>query len=136
MNTADTTKYKNLLETERDILVTQLNKVAFQDDENPTDWVPKRQSQNISDGEAVEEFELAEEIQVFENNTATVKELESRLNDVLDALKKIESGEYGIDEVNGEPISPERLDANPAARTSVENAVTVEQEPLTENEID
>lgn len=136
MNKIDVEAFRNTLETERDSLIAQLEKVAFRDDENPNDWVPRRQSQNISDGEAVESFELAEEIEEFENNTATVKELESRLNEVLAALDRIEAGTYGIDEVSGEPLAPERLAANPAARTSVANAPQLEQEPKTQNEVD
>ncbi len=40
------------------------------------------------------------------------------LKDVNDALKKIETGKYGIDEETGKPIPKERLMANPAARTA------------------
>jgi RNA polymerase-binding transcription factor DksA len=41
-------------------------------------------------------------------------------------LKKIEDGTYGIDEVDGKPIPLERLEANPSAKTKVENAEKVE----------
>ena len=136
MSNPDYNKYKTLLEAERDQLINDLEKIAFRDDENPSDWVPKRESHNISDSEAVESMELAEEIESFENATATVRELEDRLNDVLAALERIGNGNYGIDEVTGEPIDPNRLAANPAARSSAENAPHLEQKPLTENEID
>ena len=81
-------------------------------------------------------MELAEEIEQFENNTATVKELERRLNEVLAAITRIDDETYGVDEVSGEEISIERLRANPAARSSVENAPHLEREALTENELD
>jgi RNA polymerase-binding transcription factor DksA len=132
----DTNKYQQQLEKERDRLIAELEKIAFRDDENPNDWVPRREDQNISDNEAVENFELAEEIEEYEKNTATVKELEGRLNEVKAALKRISDGKFGIDEVSGEPISPERLEANPAARSSVANAPQLERKPKTENEID
>ena len=132
----NTDKYKKQLEDERDNLITDLEKIAFRDDENPNDWVPRRQDQNISDGEAVENFELAEEIETYENNTATVKELETRLNEVKAALERIEDGTFGIDQVDGSTISADRLAANPAARSSVENAIHLERQPKTENEID
>lgn len=134
--TGDFSKYEELLNIERDRLLSELEKLAFRDDENPNDWVPRRPNQNISDGEAVEELELAEEIEKFENNTATVKELEARLNEVLAALDRIKDGTYGIDEISGEKIAANRLEANPAARSSVENAPHLEQEALTENELD
>ncbi len=35
------------------------------------------------------------------------------------ALHRIDLGTYGIDEVTGEPIDPERLEVIPAARTNV-----------------
>lgn len=132
----NTDTYKQKLETERDQLIADLEKIAFRDDENPDDWVPKRSDQNISDGEAVENFELAQEIEEYENDTATVKELEGRLNEVLAALERIEHGTFGIDQVSGEPLSANRLEANPAARTSVENAPHLETEAKTQNEID
>lgn len=136
MDTQMIEKYQALLLQEQAELIASLEKIAFRDDENPSDWVPKREDLNISDGESVENFELAEEIEHYENNTATVKELENRLNDVKDALIKIDNGTYGIDEISGEALPPERLDANPAARSSVKNAPQIEQQPSTANEID
>ena len=136
MKDTEVQKYQAQLEKERDQLIASLEKVAFRDDENPSDWVPRREDLNISDGEAVEELELAEEIEKFENNTATVKELEGRLNEILSALNRIEAGTFGIDEVSGEEMGADRLNANPAARTSVANAPKLEQEATTQNEID
>jgi RNA polymerase-binding transcription factor DksA len=132
----DLNHYRSLLNAEQERLVSNLEKMAYQDDTNPDDWVPIREDLNISNGESVEAFELAEEIQEFESQTATVKELEARLNEVKAALERIEDGTYGIDEVDGSPIDEDRLHANPAARSSVDNAPTLEQEPLTENEIE
>ncbi len=39
------------------------------------------------------------------------------LKDVNDALKRIETGKYGVDEKSGKPIPLNRLLANPAARS-------------------
>lgn len=132
----DLDHYRSLLINEHDRLVSNLKTMAYQDEQNPSDWVPIRENLNISDGEAVESLELAEEIQEFESQTATVKELESRLNEVKAALERIESGDYGIDEIDGSPIDQARLNVNPAARSSVSNAPTIEEEPLTKNQID
>jgi DnaK suppressor protein len=38
------------------------------------------------------------------------------------ALQRLDDGTYGIDEVTGEPIADERLEALPTARTNVGNA--------------
>ena len=36
------------------------------------------------------------------------------------ALARVDDGTYGIDEVTGEPIDPDRLDAFPTARTNID----------------
>ena len=61
--------------------------------------------------------DFADSISEYEENTALVKELETQLKDINEALVKIKSGKYGICEISGEPIEKERLEANPAART-------------------
>ena len=60
-------------------------------------------------------------IEDYETNTAILKQLEIQLNDVKDALLKIEDGTYGQCEVNGHLIEEGRLRANPAARTCMEH---------------
>jgi RNA polymerase-binding transcription factor DksA len=42
------------------------------------------------------------------------------LAEIQAALRRIDEGTYGIDEVTGEPIPPERLEAVPTARTNVD----------------
>ena len=44
------------------------------------------------------------------------------LNDIEDALQKIEDGTYGVSEKSGKPIPKERLEALPTARILVEEA--------------
>jgi RNA polymerase-binding transcription factor DksA len=48
---------------------------------------------------------------------ATVATLETKYRTVMHALRKIENGTYGVCEISGEPIEPERLRVNPSART-------------------
>ena len=129
----DLNRYKELLEAELKELEQSLSQIAFRDDQNPNDWVPKREDMNINEAESLE---VAEEIEAFEENSATVKELETRYNDIKAALERIKNDTFGIDEISGEPISKERLAVNPAARTSVENAPQVEQEATPENNVD
>jgi RNA polymerase-binding transcription factor DksA len=58
-------------------------------------------------------------VEEYGNNTAILKQLETQLLDVSDALTRIEEGTYGVCEVCGEQIEEGRLNANPAARTCV-----------------
>lgn len=47
---------------------------------------------------------------------------QEELNDIEDALQKIEEGTYGISEKSGKPIPKERLEALPTARILVDEA--------------
>ena len=59
----------------------------------------------------------ADIIEDMEEDSATVTELEGRMNLVLGALEKMEEGTYGICEVCGADIEHDRLAANHAATT-------------------
>lgn len=61
--------------------------------------------------------EVADKIEEFETNQAIAGSLKEELNEVIQALEKIEAGSYGICEIGGEKIEQDRLKANPAART-------------------
>jgi RNA polymerase-binding transcription factor DksA len=54
-----------------------------------------------------------------EKDFSILEELEAELAELEAALRRIDDGTYGVDEVTGEPINPERLDVVPAARTNV-----------------
>jgi RNA polymerase-binding transcription factor DksA len=54
-----------------------------------------------------------------EKDLSILEQLESDLAEIQAALRRIDEGTYGIDEVTGEPIPPERLEAVPTARTNV-----------------
>ena len=60
-----------------------------------------------------ETFEREKDLSILEG-------LESDLAEIEAALQRLEDGTYGIDEVTGEPIAPERLEALPTARTNVD----------------
>jgi RNA polymerase-binding transcription factor DksA len=55
-----------------------------------------------------------------EKDLSILEGLERDLAEIEAALQRVDDGTYGIDEVTGEPIDPERLDAFPAARTNVD----------------
>ncbi|MEX0933145.1 MAG: TraR/DksA C4-type zinc finger protein [Candidatus Paceibacterota bacterium] len=114
-NDIDTDYFKRKLEEERDILHEQLQKVGRQNPNNPEDWkgVPDFTVTNEADPN-----DVADKIENFEENSVIAEELEVRYNEVLDALKRIEAGAYGICEASGEPIEADRLEANPSARTN------------------
>jgi RNA polymerase-binding transcription factor DksA len=69
-----------------------------------------------------DENEVADKMEELSTNIPIVEELEEQYNDVILALEKIKNGNYGLCESGGEPISPDRLNANPAARTCVAHA--------------
>lgn len=71
------------------------------------------------DGEQSDPNDVADQIEELVTNVPLVEELELRHTEASEALEKMDSGIYGLCEVDNEPISLERLKANPAARTCV-----------------
>ena len=57
-----------------------------------------------------------------EKDLAILEQLEGDLAEIEAALQRLDEGTYGVDEVTGEPIAAERLDAYPVARTNVDSA--------------
>ena len=55
-----------------------------------------------------------------EKDLAILESLETELAEVEAALRRLDEGTYGVDEVTGERIDPARLDARPEARTNVD----------------
>lgn len=111
----DTHHYKVLLEKERDHLTTQLDKLGSRDPSQPNNWDVARSDIDVVQADQNEFADKNEELHV---NSIVLDELETRYRLVVHALEKIEKGTYGICELSGAPIEPERLAANPAARTS------------------
>ena len=70
---------------------------------------------------SADENELADKLEELEDNEGILDQLEKQLEDVNNALERIEKGNYGICEVSGEPIEKERLMANPAAKTCMKH---------------
>jgi RNA polymerase-binding transcription factor DksA len=111
----NTNHFKGKLETEQAQLEEELGAIArFNDETNVWEATPDQDMMGeIDDNDAADRFED------FEARSSMVSTLQARLTDVKDALKKIEAGTYGICEVSGEKIEEARLEANPAARTSM-----------------
>jgi DnaK suppressor protein len=64
--------------------------------------------------------DFASETLEREKDLAILEGLELELAEVEAALRRLDEGSYGIDEVTGERIDPERLEAIPEARTNVD----------------
>ena len=111
----DTSKFKSLLESELKLLEKELNTVGRRNPNNPSDREAVQGETNI---DTADRNEVADGIEQYEENSGILKELETRYNNVKLALEKIEGGKYGICEISGEEIELDRLEANPAARTS------------------
>lgn len=62
----------------------------------------------------------ATEVDQYSDNLPVENTLEKKLQDIIDALEKMEKGTYGICENCQKEISIERLKANPAAKTCIE----------------
>lgn len=110
----DINYFKDKLEEDLILIEKELNDVGRKNPDNENDWEAEPGDMNI---DSADSNETADNIEEFEGNTAVLKELEVRYNDIKDALKKIADGKYGICEISGDQIEEERLIANPAART-------------------
>lgn len=109
----DTDAFKTRLTEEKERLEAQLKTVGRRNPANPADWEPLPQET----GQEADPVDAADLIEGYEDNTAILKDLEIRYNQVLAALGRIDAGTYGTCETGGEPIEEARLDADPAART-------------------
>jgi len=114
----DTAKYKKMLEDELRLLESELRTVGRKNPENPNDWEAMPQEK---DTWRPDEQETADKIEGYEANTAILKQLEIRYNNVKGALKRVEEGGFGVCEVGGEEIEEARLLANPAASTCMKH---------------
>ena len=63
--------------------------------------------------------ERADRFEEFEENSAIMVPLKARLDEVNNALGRIEEGTYGTCSVCANPIEEDRLNANPAASTCI-----------------
>jgi DnaK suppressor protein len=69
--------------------------------------------------EEPDDIDAGDKMEELATNVPLVETLERRLTEVIDALKRVDAGSYGLDERTGKPIRLERLLANPAARTDI-----------------
>lgn len=112
--THNTEHYKILLEKELKNLERDLKTLGRLNPENPKDWeaIPPEKVANIAEKE-----EIAEQTEVYESNTAVLKELEIKYNETKEALTRAYNGTFGLCTVCEKEIEDDRLEANPAAKT-------------------
>lgn len=109
----DKKKIKEKLEKERDILLGQMRDIGKLNPEtNEWEAVPEERDYTESD-----QNDMADRFEDFEERSSVLKELESRLNNILRALKGINRESFGKCEVCKKDIEMTRMEANPAART-------------------
>ncbi len=110
--------FKAKLVEEKARLEKELSTVGRINPDNPNDWEAVPVTSGTREADPNDKADMIED---YETNTAILKQLEIQLQDVSDALEKIENNTYGICEVSGHPIEEGRLNANPAARTCMEH---------------
>lgn len=107
---------KQKLLEEKARLEEEMSRVAFKNPEIPGDWQPLAP---LDTDDLVEDGDIADKLQEFEENAAVEVELEARLLEVDAALARIEADTYGTCHVCGNKIEDARLMANPAAPTCI-----------------
>jgi DnaK suppressor protein len=69
-----------------------------------------------------DEVDVGQELTAEANDNAVVGDLRTRLVAIDRALARIEIGTYGKSVLSGKPIPDERLEADPAAELTIEEA--------------
>ncbi len=109
MEAAQLTRYRGLLDEQREALRRQLSDMGADPDADSIEGL------EFDFGFADSAQSTAERNKVL----AVIERLRENLRDVELALRKIDRGDYGICERCGQPINPERLEAIPYARLCV-----------------
>jgi RNA polymerase-binding transcription factor DksA len=118
-NTIDTKHFKVKLEEEKVRLENELSKLGKQNFSIPGDWEVDAPEIDIL---ASDKNEVADKIEEMEERSLILDQLENEYNEVLTALERIKTGQYGVCEVCNQPIATARLEAYPAAGTCIEHA--------------
>jgi DnaK suppressor protein len=111
----DTNSIRSALEAKLRSLVSELQTIAVLNTETD-DWEAQPVGAESAEPDSIDGADVVEE---WNERHATVAVLEVDYRNVRRALQKIEDGTYGTCEISGKPIEPERLAANPLARTCI-----------------
>jgi len=118
MNKKDIEYFKQKLLAEKKVLETDLAGVGQKNPGVAQGW---EATSGTIEVDTADDNELADKLEEYEGNVAIVKPLEEQLEQVNDALERINKGTYGMCETCGKPIERERLEANPAAKISIKH---------------
>ncbi len=116
MDTKDLEHFKQKLLAEKKDLEDELDGITKRDPSTPGGLDPTSGGIEV---DTADDNELADKFEELQDNAGVVADLEKELEEVKIALSKIDKGTYGICEKTGKPIERDRLEANPAARTSL-----------------
>jgi len=108
-------QHKTKLEELKAQLANELSTIAIFD-QKTGDWEVRMDDVVDLESDSNRAADFGEEA---DERIATLAELETRYRNIVRALQKIETNEFGICEISGEAIEAERLNANPAARTCI-----------------
>ncbi|MFA5827174.1 MAG: hypothetical protein WC839_01585 [Candidatus Paceibacterota bacterium] len=109
----DKKKIKEKLEKERDMIVDQMSDIGKLNREtNEWEAVPEELNYKESD-----QNDMADRFEDFEERSTTIKALESRYNNIMDALKGLNKESFGRCEICKKDIEMDRMAVNPAAKT-------------------
>lgn len=113
---SDFTALKNKLEAQLAVVMTELATIGVLNT-TTDDWeaIPEHE-EGVTYADENTNADITEE---WNERQATLSDLEREYRDIKRALQKIETGTYGICEISGEPIEPERLTYKPDARTCI-----------------
>jgi RNA polymerase-binding transcription factor DksA len=109
----DKKKIKEKLEKERDVLVGEMKAMGkLNPDTNEWETVPEEMNYVETD-----QNDMADRFEDFESKSSMMKVLESKLGNILHALKGIGRESFGKCEICKKDIELARMEANPSART-------------------
>lgn len=111
----DYTSLRTKLEAEHHRIVQDLTQIAIYN-ETTGDWEAIPDTDELKESDENSEADGVEE---WNERRATTATLETIFRNITLAVKKIETGTYGLCEICEEPIEPERLEFLPTARTCV-----------------
>jgi len=123
----DIQSMKLRLEAKRDELQSNISRLT-EAHPAPTDPIEANEGPNDFEDQAVDFLEIQKEQSLLVNE-------QSLMAEVIQALKRIDGGTYGLCVVCGNPIPEKRLEAIPWAARDVKCEQEVEQRNLSKEEI-
>lgn len=122
MNRKILSELKQALETEHEILVSELKSIAEKDTKIKEDWGARYPQFEPTEYGSHTALDIeADEVEEYEVRLEAEHSLESRLLAVTQALQRIAQGTYGKCKKCKKEIPLKRLQANPAAETCLEH---------------